>query len=121
MPVFTSSSLAVSVTGLSDSTANFTADSLNSVVYDFVFFADIWTHLNGLQYYPCLCVRRTITTSDEKACKKWTDEQKTRMKTGHSEKVLAELEPYGNGKAVKEANKSEDDWLLGQQRLAIAS
>ena len=43
--------------------ANFTADSLNSVVYDFVFFADIWTHLNGLQYYPCLCVRRTITTS----------------------------------------------------------
>ncbi len=44
-------------------TANFTADSLNSVVYDFVFFADIWTHLNGLQYYPCLCIRRTITTS----------------------------------------------------------
>ncbi len=56
-------SLAVSVTGLSDSSANFTADSPNSVVYDFVFFADIWTHLNGLQYYPCLCVRRTITTS----------------------------------------------------------
>ncbi len=27
------------------------------------FFPDIWTHLNGLQYYPCLCVRRTITTS----------------------------------------------------------
>ncbi len=30
------------------------------------------------------------------------------MKTGHSEKVLAELEPYRNGKAGKEANKSEE-------------
>ena len=48
MLTFTSSYLAVSVmyvTGLSDSTASFTADSLNSVVYDCVFFSDIWIHL----------------------------------------------------------------------------
>ena len=29
------------VAGLSDSTASFTADSLNSAVYDFAFFSDI--------------------------------------------------------------------------------
>ena len=46
--------------------------------------------------------------NDEKARKKWVDEQKARMKTDGSEKVLAELEPYCNGKAGKEANKSEE-------------
>ena len=45
---------------------------------------------------------------DEKACNSWVDEQKTRMKIGHSEKVLADLEPYRNGKPGKEANKSEE-------------
>ncbi|MET4818216.1 hypothetical protein V5J36_000661 [Endozoicomonas sp. NE41] len=44
----------------------------------------------------------------KKARKKWTDEQKTRMKAGESERVLAELEPYRNGKVGKEANKSEE-------------
>ena len=49
-----------------------------------------------------------VGKKDEKARKKWVNEQKARMKTSNSEEVLAELEPYRNSKPGKESNKSED-------------
>ena len=45
---------------------------------------------------------------EQKDCQQWVEKQKIRMKTGHSDDVLKELEPYRNRKSGKEANKSEE-------------
>ncbi|UYM16566.1 hypothetical protein [Endozoicomonas euniceicola] len=62
-------------------------------------------------YHLCECIAeaaRECVGKDEKACKDWIEEQKARMKTDSPGQVLAELEPYRNGKPGKEANKSEE-------------
>ena len=45
---------------------------------------------------------------DEKACKKWIEQQKSKLKPRDTAAVPAELEPYRNDKRGKEANKSEE-------------
>ncbi|MFK0571749.1 UPF0236 family transposase-like protein [Endozoicomonas sp.] len=73
-------------------------------------FADQGTFLVDF-YHLCEYLAEAASEcvgNDEKTCKKWVEQQKTRMKTNNGASVLSELEPYRNGKPGKEANKSEE-------------
>ena len=58
--------------------------------------------------YLAKAAKDCVKNGDNKVQKAWGDAQKKRLKAGEIEAIMAELEPWRNGKKGKESNPSED-------------